>query len=81
LRQRGEAQYYYSDKLKIDPAFLISHEYGSLSFIYSKTEAVPLKIINKYDDITIVMVARDINRMALPDSIFSLDKKWIKKKY
>lgn len=46
-----------------------------------KIEAIPLKIVNKFEDITKVMTVMDIIPTPIADSVFLLDEKRIRRKY
>ena len=69
---RRNGWYYYNDDYQIDPTVMAGHIYSSLSFIYSKTKALPLKIINRYPNFSSTVIAIGIEEKDLSDRIFEL---------
>ncbi|MEM6380577.1 MAG: hypothetical protein AAF705_20500 [Bacteroidota bacterium] len=69
---RRTVYYFYNDDLSIDPIRMSGHEYSSLSFIYSKTSALPLKIVNRYANFSVTMTAVDVRKTSLEEGIFDL---------
>lgn len=81
---RRLAYYYFSDKYSIDPKSLEYHKYSSLSFVYSKTKSLPLKIINQYPNFRVTMTAVKIEKKHINEDFFNVNGKshrseWIPK--
>ena len=69
---RRVTHYFYSDNYKVRPSFMENHKYGSLSFIYSKIKALPLRIVTYYPSFSIKMTAIAVKEKELSDKLFTL---------
>ncbi|MCG8319985.1 MAG: hypothetical protein MI921_10820 [Cytophagales bacterium] len=69
------AYYYFSNKYSINPAALENHKYSSLSFVYSKTKSLPLKIINQYSNFKVTMTAVKIEKKQISEDFFNFNGK------
>jgi hypothetical protein len=68
----GVQKYYFSTKLKIDPALFSNHKYGNWYDYLSKAGAISLKHIFDLPQFTMESIASEIVPMPLDDAIFTL---------
>jgi hypothetical protein len=68
----GVQKYYYSSKVKVDPALFAKHKYGNWYDFLSKAEALPLKYIYDMPQYTIEGVVSEVTPMQLDDQFFQL---------
>ena len=67
-------KYYFSKEVPVKQEWLSEHHYNSMSEIYAKTGAIPLKIIIETDQFIMTMTALKIDRQSLELQYFELEK-------
>lgn len=75
----GNATYYFTKKIKIDPELYKDHQYGNWALITSQTKSLPLKIEMDTPQFKMVSTAIEVKEMDIEDSFFGLPVAPIKK--
>lgn len=70
--KNGIQKYYFSSKLKVDPALFQKHEFGNWKIVMAKTSAIPLKMVIDNPQFNLVCLATEVVSMNLDEKIFEL---------
>lgn len=68
----GVEKYYFSSKIKIDPAAYEKHKFGHWSDVTAKSHSLPIKMIIANQQFSLESVATEIKPMKLASDLFQL---------
>lgn len=68
----GNATYYFSKKVKVNPKHYENHQYGNWALVMEQAKSLPLKIEMETPQFTLVSEAVEIKEMELADDFFDL---------
>jgi len=68
----GIQKFYFSSKLKIDPALYANHKFSNWNEVIAKSSSLPLKIILDNHQFGLESIATSITPMSLDDKLFEL---------
>lgn len=71
----GTANFYFSEKYKLDSNKFSKHDYGNWAFFIKKAGALPLKIIVENDSFKMTSTAVEITPTKLKEDFFAIDAK------
>ena len=68
----GNATYYFSKKVKVNPKHYENHQYGNWALVMEQAKSLPLKIEMETPQFTLVSEAVEIKEMELDSDFFDL---------
>ena len=68
----GIQKFYFSSKLKVDPALYANHKFGNWNEIIAKSNSLPLKIIIDNHQFALESIAKEIKPMVVDANLFTL---------